>query len=105
LRERRLPPFPSQGRRASATKLLEGRANSEEESMLLSENELRGTVVEITKGLTTSNVRINVNGIRIIASITNDAVNELRLTKGMVVYAIIKASDVMVGTDCPVEFD
>jgi molybdopterin-binding protein len=85
--------------------LLEGRANSEEESMLLSENELRGTVVEITKGLTTSNVRINVNGIRLIASITNDAVNELRLTKGMVVYAIIKASDVMVGTDYAVGFD
>jgi molybdopterin-binding protein len=85
--------------------LLEGRANSEEESMLLSENELRGTVVEITKGLTTSNVRINVNGMRLIASITNDAVNELRLTKGMVVYAIIKASDVMVGTDYAVGFD
>jgi len=73
--------------------------------MLLSENELRGTVVEITKGLTTSNVRMNVNGIRLIASITNDAVNELRLTEGMVVYAIIKASDVMVGTDYAVEFD
>ena len=73
--------------------------------MWLSENELRGTVVEITKGLTTSNVRINVNGSNLIASITNDAVDKLRLTKGMVVYAIIKASDVMVGIDYGVEFD
>jgi molybdopterin-binding protein len=73
--------------------------------MLLSENVLRGTVVEIMKGLATSNVRINVNGIRLIASITNAAVNELRLTKGTVVYAIIKASDVMVGTDYAVGFD
>jgi molybdopterin-binding protein len=46
-----------------------------------------------------------VNGMTLIASITNDAVNELRLTKGMVVYAIIKASDVMVGTDYAVGFD
>ena len=73
--------------------------------MWLSENELRGTVVEITKGLTTSNVRINVNGSNLIASISNDAVDKLRLTKGMVVYAIIKASDVMVATDYGVEFD
>ena len=73
--------------------------------MWLSENELRGTVVEITKGLTTSNVRINVNGSNLIASITNDAVDKLRLTKGMVVYAIIKASDVIVGADYGDEFD
>jgi molybdopterin-binding protein len=35
-----------------------------------------------------------------MASITNKAVDELKLIKGMVVYAVIKASDVMVGTDC-----
>jgi molybdopterin-binding protein len=85
--------------------LLERRANSEEETMWISANELRGTVVEITKGPTISNVRINANGSKLIASITNDAVDELRLTKGMVVYAIIKASDVMVGIDYGVEFD
>jgi molybdopterin-binding protein len=73
--------------------------------MLVSGNELRGTVVEITKGLTISNVRINVNGIKLIASITNDAVDELRLIEGMVVYAIIKTSDVMVGIDYEVQFD
>jgi molybdopterin-binding protein len=82
--------------------LFEGRANTEEESMRLSSdcNELRGTIVGITKGLTISNVRINVDGISVMASITNEAVDELKLIKGMVVYAIIKASDVMVGTDC-----
>jgi molybdopterin-binding protein len=36
---------------------------------------------------------------RLIASITNEAVDELKLAKGMTVYAIIKASDVMVGID------
>jgi ABC-type molybdate transport system ATPase subunit len=35
----------------------------------------------------------------ITASITNEAVDELRLTKGETAYAVIKASDVMVGKD------
>jgi molybdopterin-binding protein len=34
-----------------------------------------------------------------MASITNEAVDELKLTKGMAVYAIIKASDVIVRVD------
>jgi molybdopterin-binding protein len=76
-------------------------ADTEEKSMQLSaRNQLRGTVVEVTKGQTTSDVRIDVwAGPKLTASITNEAVDELKLTKGMAVYAIIKASDVMVGTD------
>jgi molybdopterin-binding protein len=58
-----------------------------------------GTVVEITKGQTTAHVRIAVGGTMLMASITNEAVDELKLRNGMVVYAIIKASDVMVGID------
>jgi molybdopterin-binding protein len=38
------------------------------------------------------------SGTGLMASISNEAVDELKLTKGMGVYAIIKASDVMVGT-------
>jgi molybdopterin-binding protein len=34
-----------------------------------------------------------------MATITNEAVDELKLIKGMGVCAIIKASDVLVGTD------
>ena len=67
---------------------------------LSARNQLMGTVVDVMKGQTTSHVRIDVSGIRLMASITNEAVDELKLIKGMVVYAIIKASDVMVGTDC-----
>jgi ABC-type molybdate transport system ATPase subunit len=43
--------------------------------------------------------RINVSVARLMASITNEAVEELKLAKGMTVYAIIMASDVMVGID------
>ena len=62
-------------------------------------NILKGTIVEITKGATTSHVRLDVNGAIVTASITNEAVDELALAKGKAAYAVIKASDVMVATD------
>jgi molybdopterin-binding protein len=63
-------------------------------------NKLRGTVLEVTKGATTSHVRIDVGGGAVVtASITNEAVDELKLAKGQAAYAIIKASDVMIGVE------
>jgi len=55
-------------------------------------------VVEVIKGATTSHVRLDVNGAIVTASITNEAVDDLGLVKGMAAYAVIKASDVMVAT-------
>ena len=66
---------------------------------LSARNQLKGTVVEAKKGQTTALVRINIGDATLTASITNEAVDELKLTKGMAVYAVIKASDVMVGVD------
>jgi molybdopterin-binding protein len=61
-------------------------------------NQIAGNVSGVTKGATTSHVKIDIgNGQTITASITNDAVDELGLKTGMSVTAIIKASDVMVG--------
>ena len=60
-------------------------------------NRFKGTVVEVIKGVTTSHVRINIGGAVVTASITNEAVDDLKLAKGMNAYAVIKASDVMVG--------
>ena len=62
-------------------------------------NTLKGTIVDVTKGQTTAHVRINVGGMVVTASITNEAVDELKLQKGQQAYAVIKASDVMVGID------
>ena len=63
-------------------------------------NKLRGTVVEVTKGATTAHVRIDLGGGAVMtASITNEAVDELKLAKSQTVYAIVKASDVMVGVE------
>ncbi|MGN6143545.1 MAG: TOBE domain-containing protein [Mesorhizobium sp.] len=62
-------------------------------------NTLKGKIVEITKGATTSHVRIDIGGGAVTASITNEAVDELKLAVGRQAYAVIKASDVMVGVD------
>lgn len=63
-------------------------------------NTLKGKVVEVTKGATTSHVRIDIGGGAIVtASITNEAVADLKLEVGKQAYAVIKASDVMIGVD------
>ena len=62
-------------------------------------NQIHGTIVDITKGATTSHVRIDVGGAVVTASITNEAVDELKLKKGQKAFAVIKASDVMVAVD------
>jgi molybdopterin-binding protein len=70
-----------------------------ENSMKLSaRNQLKGKIVDVTKGATTSHVRIDIgNGVIVTSSITNEAVADLALKKGDDAWAIIKASDVMVG--------
>ena len=61
-------------------------------------NQIKGTVVEVKKGATTSHVRVDIGGGTIItASITNEAVADLGLRAGLDAWAVIKASDVMIG--------
>lgn len=62
-------------------------------------NKLKGKVVEVKKGTTTAHVKIDIGGQTVTAAITNDSVDELKLAAGQDVYAVIKASDVMVGID------
>ncbi len=66
---------------------------------LSARNRLKGKIVDVKKGATTSHVRIDVGGTIVTASITNEAVDELGLKAGQTAYAIVKASDVMVGVD------
>lgn len=67
---------------------------------LSARNVLPGEVVRVTRGATTALVKIDLGGGKIVtASITNEAVRELRLKKGDRAYAVIKASDVMVAKD------
>ena len=62
-------------------------------------NQLKGKIVDVTKGQTTSHIRIDVGGSIITASITNEAVDDLGLKAGQDAYAVIKASDVMIGVE------
>jgi molybdopterin-binding protein len=67
---------------------------------LSARNQLKGTIIDVAKGATTSHIRIELGGgIVVTASITNEAVDELKLAKGKPAIAVIKASDVMVGVD------
>lgn len=66
---------------------------------LSARNVVKGTISDVKKGQTTAHVRIDIGGAVITASITNEAVDELKLNQGQKAYAVIKASDVMVGID------
>ncbi len=66
---------------------------------LSARNIIPGTVKDIKKGATTSHVVIDVGGKLITASITNEAVDDLKLEVGQKASAVIKASDVMVMID------
>ena len=61
---------------------------------LSARNQLKGTITDVVKGATTSHIKIDIGaGVIVTASITNEAVDELKLAKGKA------ASDVMVGID------
>ncbi len=63
-------------------------------------NFIQGKVLDIKKGATTAHVHVEIaGGVVLTASITNEAVEDLKLKKGMSVYALIKASDVMIAVD------
>ncbi len=64
---------------------------------LSARNQIKGKVVEVTKGQTTAHIRIDIgNGVIVTSSITNEAVDDLGLAVGDEAIAVIKASDVMV---------
>lgn len=62
-------------------------------------NQLKGRIVEITKGATTAHVRIDIGGAIVTSSITNAAVDDFKLAVGNEAYAVVKASDVMIAID------
>jgi len=67
---------------------------------LSARNQFAGTITEIRKGITTTHVKIEVApGIVLTASITNESAEELGLAVGARAVAVVKASDVMIGTE------
>ena len=67
---------------------------------LSARNQLKGTVIEIQDGAVNAIVKVDIGGGNIISSvITMASVRELGLKVGSTAYAVIKASNVMIGVD------
>jgi molybdopterin-binding protein len=62
-------------------------------------NQLPARVTGINEGEAIANVELDASGIRLVASITVEAVRELGIAEGSRVTAVIKASDVMLGVE------
>jgi molybdate transport system regulatory protein len=63
-------------------------------------NVLAGTVEKVTKGAVNAEINLQLEGGEKVASIiTNGSANALKLKKGAAAFAVIKASEVMIGTD------
>ena len=62
---------------------------------LSARNQIPARVVAINAGEAIANVTLDANGVRLVASITVEAVKDLGLAEGSEVTAVIKASDVI----------
>jgi len=66
---------------------------------LSARNQLSGKVTSVRRGEAIANVVLDVAGQRLVASITVEAVDELGLSEGSEVTAVIKASDVILAAE------
>jgi molybdopterin-binding protein len=66
---------------------------------LSARNQIPARITKINGGQATANVEMDAGGIRLVASITVEAVRELALEEGSTVTAVIKASDVIVARE------
>ena len=64
---------------------------------LSARNQFAGTVCRIQEGAVNGIVTIDVNGTPVSATISMNAIRELDLQNGKKAYAVIKATEVMVG--------
>jgi len=63
---------------------------------LSARNQIPALVISIHEGEAIANVTLDAAGVRLVASITVEAVRDLGLAEGMEVIAVVKASDVIV---------
>jgi molybdopterin-binding protein len=65
---------------------------------LSARNQIPARVTGINAGEAIANVELDANGVRLMASITVEAVRQLGLAEGSEVIAVVKASDVILAT-------
>lgn len=85
-----------------ARRLGGGFQNFKTEKMKLSaRNQLKGKILKVDEGLITSKVMLDLgNGNVISAIISKDAIADLDLKTGDTAFAIIKSTEVIIGTPC-----
>ena len=65
---------------------------------LSARNSIKGKIVEITPGIVTAKVKLDIgNGNTIVSVITVDSVKEMGLKVGDEAFAIFKSTEVMIG--------
>ncbi len=63
-------------------------------------NQLKGTVKKVEHGAVNSEVTLELaDGIEVVSIITKESAEQLELAAGKAVFAVIKASDVMIATE------
>jgi molybdopterin-binding protein len=63
-------------------------------------NTLKGKVKRLTQGAVNTEAVIELtNGVEVVSIFTKESAERLNLAEGKEVYAVIKASDVMIATD------
>ena len=63
-------------------------------------NALKGKVKRISPGAVNTEVVVELtDGLEVVSIITKESAERLNLAEGKEVYAVIKASDVMIATD------
>jgi molybdopterin-binding protein len=67
---------------------------------LSARNQLKGTVKRVEHGAVNSEITIELaDGIEVVSIITKQSAEQLEVAVGKVVFAVIKASDVMIAID------
>jgi molybdopterin-binding protein len=67
---------------------------------LSARNQLKGTVKRVEHGAVNSEVTIELAGeIEVVSIITKQSAEQLEVSAGKTVFAVIKASDVMIAID------
>ena len=68
---------------------------------LSARNQLKGKILKVDEGLITAKVTLDLgNGNIISAIISKDAITDLDLKPGDDAFAIIKSTEVIIGTPC-----
>ncbi|MGP3983745.1 TOBE domain-containing protein [Streptomyces sp. KR80] len=62
-------------------------------------NRIPGTVVSVATGAAMATVKVAVDGGELTAAVTKDAVEDLGLAEGVAVTALVKSTEVSLGTD------